>query len=57
MKKIIERINIYIIIISIAVLPIFIFIAYINSKEREICIPLLILLLINGISLFFLEDK
>lgn len=57
MKKIIEKINIMIILITIGVLPIMIFIAYINSKEREICIPLLILLLINGISLFFLEDK
>lgn len=57
MKKIIERINIYIIIITITTLPFFIIFAYIDSKEREVCIPLLILLALNGISLFFLEDK
>lgn len=57
MKKTLERINIIVVIITISILPIMIFIAYINSKEKEICIPLIILLLINGLSLIFLEEK
>lgn len=57
MKKTLEHINIIIVIITISILPIMIFIAYINSKEKEICIPLIILLLINGLSLIFLEEK